>query len=273
MVCWKSLNNTNKEKESKMNYKEAENLFAKKSKGKEFPITKEEQIEKNTVPLEKNMTLEKINKSFVINLYSTPVITLLPNSLFRLFASGKLTNLTKSRMEKYSPVKLKQINGWFWITDKKEKILSLYYERILIDKNGKPTIKISEKSIIFKRLILILNKMIDQLHDSKISNILVKCYTKNETNNLIQLLESSSQILKSIYFNTNNYNINLSMDQLAHNILKFGNIDNYNVYLNMKNNVFKSLEKLLKTCFVPYIISQLKFILKQNIKEKEKIDA
>lgn len=248
-----------------MNYKEAQELFSKKTKGQEFPI--------NTVPLEKNMTLEKINKSFVINLYSTPVITLLPNSLFRLFASGKLTNLTKSRMEKYSPVKLKQINGWFWITDKKEKILSLYYERILIDKNGKPTIKISEKSIIFKRLILILNKMIDQLHDSKISNILVKCYTKNETNNLIQLLESSSEDLKSIYFYNSKYDLSLKMDKLISDMLNFGGINNYDVYLNMKNNVFKSLEKLLNTCFVPYIISQLKFILKQNIKEKEKIDA
>lgn len=256
-----------------MNYKEAENLFAKKSKGKEFPITKEEQIEKNTVPLEKNMTLEKINKSFVINLYSTPVITLLPNSLFRLFASGKLTNLTKSRMEKYSPVKLKQINGWWWIVDKKEKILSLFFERILIDKNGKPTIKISEKSIVFKRLILLLNKMIDQLRDLKISNILSKTYSKNETNNLIELLKSSSKDIKSIYFYGSGYEIDLKMNQLIFNILKFGGIDNYNTYFNMKENVFKSLEKLLKTCFVPYIISQLKFILKQNIKEKEKIDA
>lgn len=242
-----------------MNYKEAEILFMKKTRGKELPIT--------TVLLETNMTLEKVNKSFVINLYSTPIIAILPNGLFRLFTNGKMTKLTKDRMEKYSPVKLKQVDGWWWIVDKKEKILSLYYERVLIDKNGKPTIKISEKSIIFKRLVLILNKMIDQLSDYKISNIFVKSYSKNETNNLLQLLESSSQILKSIYFNTNNYNINLSMDQLAHNILKFGNINNYNVYLNMKNNVFKSQEKLLKTYFIAYITSQIKFILKQKTKE------
>jgi len=57
------------------------------------------------------------------------------------------------------------------------------------------------------------------------------------------------------------------MDQLAHNILKFGNINNYNVYLNMKNNVFKSQEKLLKTYFIAYITSQIKFILKQKTKE------
>ena len=177
-----------------MNYQEANELFTKKRMGKEFPITKEEQVEKDTVPLETTVTLEKVNKSFVINLYSTPIVTILPNGLFRLFANGKLTNLTKSRMEKYSPVNLKQIDNWWWIVDKKEKILSLYYERVLIDKNGKPTIKISEKSIIFKRLVLILNKMIDQLSDYKISNIFVKSCSKNETNNLMQLLESSSKI-------------------------------------------------------------------------------
>jgi len=257
-----------------MDYKQAEELFAKKMRGKEFPITEEERIEKNTVHLETNMTLEKINKSFVINLYSTPIITILPNGLFRLSANGKLTNLTKSRMEKYSPVKLKQIDGWWWIVDKKKKILSLYYERVLIDKNGKPTIKISEKSIIFKRLILLLNKMIDQLHDSKISTILTKSFTKNETSNLMQLLESSSKDLKSIYFyDSHIYDVSLQMDQLVSNMLKFGGIDNYNTYLNMKNNVFKSLEKLLNAYFIPYVINQLKFILKQNIKEKEKMNA
>jgi hypothetical protein len=258
-----------------MNYQEANELFAKKQKGKEFPITQEDQLEKNTVPLEKNMTLEKVNKSFVVNLYSTPIITILPNGLFRLFANGKLTNLTKSRMEKYSPVKLKQVNGWWFVVDKKEKILSLYYERVLIDKNGKVILKISEKSIIFKRLVLILNKMIDhwKLSDYKISNIFVKSCSKNETNNLMQLLESSSKDLKSIYFYSSNYDVSLNMDQLVSDMLKFGGIENYNTYLNMKNNIFKSIEKLLIAYFIPYAINQMKFVLKQNIKEKEKINA
>jgi len=254
-----------------MNHQEANELFLKKSKGKEFPITQEDQIEKNTVQLEKNVTLEKVNKSFIINLYSTPIITILPNGLFRLSTNGQLTNLTKSRMEKYSPIKLKQIDGWFWIIDKKEKILSLYYERVLIDKNGKIPVKISEKSIIFKRLILILNKIIDQLSDYKINSIFGKSFSKNETNNLIELLKYSSKDLRSIYFNSN-YNIILNMDQLIYDMLKFGNINQYDSYKNISNN-FRSKESFFKAYFIPYALNQLKFVLKQNIKEKEKIDA
>jgi len=254
-----------------MNYQEANELFLKKSKGKEFPITQEDQIEKNTVPLETTVTLEKVNKSFIINLYSTPIITILPNGLFRLSTNGQLTNLTKSRMEKYSPVKLKQIDGWFWIVDKKEKILSLYYERVLIDKNGKPTIKISEKSIIFKRLALLLNQMINQIADRKINDILYKSPANNAINNLIQLLKFSSKDLKSIYLYSCNYGISLNMDQLISDMLKFGGIKNYNTYLNAKNNIFKSLEKLIKAYFIPYAINQLKFVLKT--KEKEIVRA
>ena len=245
-----------------MKYEEAESLFAKKHKIETLP---------NTVPLETNMTLEKVNKSFVINLYVTPIITILPNGLYRLCTNGKMTNLTKSRLEKYSPVKLKQIDGWWFVVDKKEKVLSLYYERVLIDKNGKPTIKISEKSIIFKRLVLILNKMIDQLYDSKISNILVKTFSKNETNNLIQLLESSSKDIKSIYFYGSCLHMSPKMDQLVNDMLKFGGIDNYNTFSNMKTNVFKSQEKLLKAHFIDFVINNLRFVLKAKNNKGEKV--
>lgn len=246
-----------------MNYEQAEQLFIKKTMGKELPIT--------TVLLETNMTLEKINKSFVINLHSTPIITILPNGLYRLSADGKLTNLTKSRMEKYSPVNLKQIDNWWWIIDKKEKILSLYYERVLIDKNGKPTIKISEKSIIFKRLVLILNEMISKISDLTVSNVLVKSFPKNETNNLIELLRSSSKDIKSIYhYSSRNYDVALNMDQLVCDMLRFGTIDKYYTYLNMRDNVFKSQSALLKAYFIPYITYQLKFILKQIAEKKRR---
>ena len=239
-----------------MNYKEANDLFEKKTK-----------IEENKINLETSMTLEKVNKSFVVNLYSTPIITILPNGLFRLFANGKLTNLTKSRMEKYSPVKLKQVNGWWFVVDKKEKVLSLYYERVIIDTRGKPTIKISEKSIIFKRLVLLLNKMIDELCDSRICSILAGHCSQNETGNLTRLLESSSKDIKSIYSYNSSFDLRIRMDQLISNMLKFGGITNSNTYLNMKTSVFKSLENLLRAYFIPYALNQLKYILKTKKRE------
>jgi hypothetical protein len=242
-----------------MNYQEAKKLFSKKRKGKEFPVTEEDQIEKNTIELEKEVTLEKVNKSFTINLCSVPIVTILPNGLFRLTTNGIFTKVVKSKMEKYSPVRLKEADGWWFVVNKLNKILSVFYERILINKDGKPTTKISAKNPLFKKINVILDELIKKTSDYTIREAMREKCAENELTKLVRLTTFTPRQIKVNYF---------YIQQLLKNILFNKSIRSYNAYINIKDNTVKSKIPLLKTCFISYITSMLKFILKRTRSNK-----
>jgi len=221
------------------------------------------------VTLLKNTTLTKVNKSYVVSLYHTPIVTILPNGSFRLTTDGKFTNLTKSRMEKYSPVKLKQVDGWWFVVDDKEKVLSVFYERILINKDGKPIKRVGVKSPLFKKIKMILDKILDQASDYRISEIMSKRFKTNGLKNLIETLNLSPKKIRSMFFY---YGLptTLNFDRLISDMLERGGIKSYNSYANMSTNVFKSRHKLITAYYIPYIMGMLKFTLKQS---REKVDA
>lgn len=82
--------------------------------------------------------------SEAIRLHNTDVVTLLPDGKIQLNSGGWRTNTTKERINDYSPARLWQNKG-LWYVDG-----SLFYDNMLIDKDGKligKKVKANDKEI------------------------------------------------------------------------------------------------------------------------------
>jgi hypothetical protein len=97
----------------------------------------------NGKPLENNTRLFKRGDSYAVQLHSTDVVTIHANGTYTLDSGGWHTVTTKQRINAYSPAKLSQRLGqWFlyqgsYSKDKKMKNMPIFVDGVTITKTGK----------------------------------------------------------------------------------------------------------------------------------------
>lgn len=79
--------------------------------------------------------------SEAIRLHNTDVVTFLPNGKIELNSGGWRTATTKERINKFSPARLHQDKGVWYVSG------SIFYDGMLIDKDGKLVSKKKEANI------------------------------------------------------------------------------------------------------------------------------
>lgn len=94
---------------------------------------------RETKKLANNTYLRKQDDNFIVRFHTTDIITIRQDGTYILNSGGHSTIPTKSRLNKFSSVKIHQKNFIWYINDVP------FYDGIIVDKSGKPVL--SEKII------------------------------------------------------------------------------------------------------------------------------
>jgi len=90
-------------------------------------------------PIANNTRLLFDGKNYIIRLHDTDIITIQPNNHYKLFTGNWYTITTKARLNEYSPARISQRKGQWYIGE------FLFQDHMVVDENGTPTKKFQKK--------------------------------------------------------------------------------------------------------------------------------